>query len=195
MPYRPQVGSTRGNAPSSSDEEMEVRGKGVGRRAPCPAPITKKASRTSSLRRSQTPPKRERSPRRPTTPERKPIDEKVAPSCEEKVQERAPSPGKERSPRRDSKPRGERRESSQGSSGKEPRAKTAYYELGTPTAGSPRPSSCGAIPRNPPGSPSTRTPEPRKPPPSPRATAKGVAETPLPLPPSQPCLRGLNVKS
>ena len=157
---------------------MEVRGEGVGRRAPCPAPTTKKASRTPSLRRSQTPPKRERSPRRPTTPERKLDDEKEVLTCEEKVLERAPSPGRERSPRRDSKPRGERRESSQGSSGKDSRAKTVYYEVGTPHESPPRSLSRGAVPREPQGSPSTRTPEARKPPPSPRVTERGVAETP-----------------
>jgi len=54
---------------SSSEEEMEERGKGVGRETPRLSPITRKASRTPSQRRSPTPSKRERSPRRPTTPD------------------------------------------------------------------------------------------------------------------------------
>jgi hypothetical protein len=112
------------------------------------------------------------------TPNRDAIDEKVVIKVEEKVQERAPSPPRERSPRRDSKPRDERRESSQGSSGKDSRAKTVYYEVGTPHESPPRSLSLGAVPREPQGSPSTRTQEARKPPPSPRVTERGVAETP-----------------
>ena len=155
---------------SSSDEEMEVRGKGVGRRAPLPAPTTRKATRTPALRRTLSPPKRERSPRRPTTPEQELDDEKEVIKYEEKVQERAPSPARERSPRRDSKLRDEKRDSSQGSSGKDSRAKTIFYDVGTPHESPPRSLSRGAIPREPHGSTSIRTPEARKPPPSPRAT-------------------------
>ena len=97
---------------------------------------------------------------------------------EEEEEKRAPSPKRERSPRRNSSSQDGRREPSQGSSGKESRAKTVYYEVGAQHASPPRSSSRGANPRDPHGSPSTRTPEPRKPPPSPRATEKGAAETP-----------------
>ena len=123
---------------SSSEDELEERGKGVRRRTRRSTPPPKKTSRASSRYASPHTLEPKRSPRRPSEPDEGKDDDNVGLATEEEITEEVPPPERERSPRRSSSSKDGRGESSKGNREKEPRDKTVYYKLDTLVARSSR---------------------------------------------------------